>query len=118
MLRDLTPEQFRALRKQSRITPLAHREELLAPSFAQQRLWFVAQVEGGSEAYHMPIGLRLRGRLDEAALKRALDRLVARHEALRTTFVAVEGEPFQRVAPADIGFDLRRHDLTGRPGAE
>ncbi|HEV7367753.1 amino acid adenylation domain-containing protein, partial [Arenibaculum sp.] len=89
-----------------------------APSFAQQRLWFVAQVEGGSEAYHMPIGLRLRGGLDEAALKRALDRLVARHEALRTTFVAVEGEPFQRVAPADIGFDLRRHDLTGRPGAE
>ena len=56
-------------------------------SFAQQRLWFLAQMEGASEAYHMPFGLRLKGELDRAALRRALDRIVARHEALRTTFV-------------------------------
>ena len=53
-------------------------------SFAQQRLWFLAQMEGGSEAYHIPLRLRLRGELDAGALRRALDRIVARHEALRT----------------------------------
>src|SRR5262249_58483108 len=67
-------------------------------SFAQQRLWFVAQMEGGSEAYHIPFGVRLYGRLDRAALKKALDRIVARHEPLRTTFLMVEGEPRQRIA--------------------
>ena len=66
-------------------------------SFAQQRLWFLAQMEGVSEAYHIPLGLRLRGDLDRAALRRALDRIVVRHEALRTTFVLMDGEPVQRI---------------------
>ena len=63
------------------------RSDALPLSFAQQRLWFLAQMEGGSEAYHIPLTLRLQGTLDNVALKRALDRLVWRHEALRTTFV-------------------------------
>src|SRR5215831_16748724 len=52
-------------------------------SFAQERLWFLAQMEGGSEAYHMALRVRLRGLLDRGALKRALDRIVERHEGLR-----------------------------------
>ena len=67
-------------------------------SFAQQRLWFLAQMEGVSEAYHIPFGLRLRGELDEEALRRALDRIVARHEGLRTTFVQSMEKPVQRIA--------------------
>src|SRR5258706_416258 len=55
-------------------------------SFAQQRLWFLGQLDGIGSAYHLPIGLRLAGTLDAAALRGALDRIVARHEALRTTF--------------------------------
>ncbi|MGE8146099.1 amino acid adenylation domain-containing protein [Pseudomonas frederiksbergensis] len=95
------------------------REEALPLSFAQQRLWFLAQMEGGSAAYHMPAGLRLRGTLDTDALQRALDRIVARHEALRTTFVQDQGaDAFQRIAPAECGFALRQYDLRGQADAE
>ncbi|RON52260.1 hypothetical protein BK666_02495 [Pseudomonas frederiksbergensis] len=95
------------------------REEALPLSFAQQRLWFLAKMEGGSAAYHMPAGLRLRGTLDTDALQRALDRIVARHEALRTTFVQDPGaDAFQRIAPAECGFALRQYDLRGQADAE
>ena len=82
-------------------------------SFAQQRLWFLAQFEGMSAAYHIPGGLRLKGALDRRVLIRALDRIVARHEALRTTFVVIDGDAAQRIAAADIGFALAEHDLCG-----
>ncbi|MCH7345375.1 amino acid adenylation domain-containing protein [Pelomonas sp. CA6] len=84
-------------------------------SFAQQRLWFIAQLgEAASQAYHMTGGLRLRGRVDEAALRAALDRIVQRHEALRTHFERVEGQVLQCVAP-QAGFSLASHDLRGTP---
>ena len=54
---------------------------------------------------------RLSGPLDREALRRALDRVVARHEALRTTFTQVDGQPFQRIAAEEIGFALQRYDL-------
>ena len=57
---------------------------------------------------------RLRGELDRGALRRALDRIVARHEALRTTFELVDGEPVQRIAPVEeSAFHLVEHDLRG-----
>ncbi len=62
------------------------RGQWLPLSFAQQRLWFLAQIEEAGQAYHVPMGLHLKGELDAEALRRALDRIVARHEALRTTF--------------------------------
>ncbi|MCI0998302.1 condensation domain-containing protein, partial [Pseudomonas corrugata] len=97
----------------------ASRDEPLPLSFAQQRLWFLAQMEGASSAYHMPAGLRLRGTLDHVALQRALDRIVARHEALRTTFVQAQGEePWQCIAAADSGFALLQHDFSERIDAE
>ncbi|HYD80319.1 MAG TPA: condensation domain-containing protein, partial [Paucimonas sp.] len=111
-VRNFTPEQFRALRKQSRIEP-ASRDLPLQPSFAQQRLWFLAQMKGGSEAYHIPLALQLSGPLDRPALQAALDRLVRRHEALRTTFRTIDGDAFQHIGPADAGFALQVHDLSG-----
>src|SRR5258708_26699078 len=84
-------------------------------SFAQQRLWFLAQMEGVSEAYHIPLGLRMKGDLDSTALRAALDCMVSRHEALRTTFVFVDEQPVQRIALAEqsrfllIEHDLRQH---------
>ncbi|UGQ48158.1 non-ribosomal peptide synthetase [Massilia endophytica] len=80
------------------IAPAAAAERT-ALSFAQQRLWFLAQMDGVSGAYHIPFGLRLAGRLDAAALQQALDRIVARHESLRTCFVQADGQPAQRIAP-------------------
>ena len=88
-------------------------------SFAQQRLWFLSQMEGTSEAYHIPLSFRLRGDLQGAVLRRALDRILVRHEALRTTFALLEGEPIQRIAAAqDSRFRLIEHDLRLHDSAE
>ncbi|MEO7261301.1 MAG: amino acid adenylation domain-containing protein [Jatrophihabitantaceae bacterium] len=95
----------------------ANRARPLVPSFAQQRLWFLAQLEGGSEAYHVVEAFSLDGPLNRAALAGALDALTARHEALRTRLVSVGGEPVQLVDPAGVGFALRVEDLSGRADA-
>ncbi|MBW4717938.1 non-ribosomal peptide synthetase [Saccharothrix obliqua] len=68
-------------------------------SFGQQRLWFLEKFSPGGAVYNVPLGLRLRGPLDRAALRHALDGVVARHAALRTTFPDSGGEPVQLVAP-------------------
>ncbi|WP_244443499.1 condensation domain-containing protein, partial [Bradyrhizobium sp. Ai1a-2] len=87
-------------------------------SFAQQRLWFLAQLNAGGTTYHMPLALRLWGVLDHAAWQRSLDRVLARHEALRSIFVASEGEPWVEVLPPDVGLPLLQHDLRDRVDAE
>jgi amino acid adenylation domain-containing protein len=82
-------------------------------SFAQQRLWFIDQFDAAaSVAYHVPSALRLSGVLDRAALKAALDRIVARHEVLRTTFVELAGQPVQKIAASKAGFALAERDLS------
>nr|UXB95008.1 non ribosomal peptide synthetase [Pseudomonas syringae] len=100
------------------ILPVA-RDQDWPLSFGQQRLWFLARMEGASAAYHMPASLSLRGALDSVALQRALEQLVARHEGLRTTFIqGADQQPLQRISPADNGFSLQLHDLQGMPDAE
>ncbi|WP_457663362.1 amino acid adenylation domain-containing protein [Sinorhizobium medicae] len=94
------------------------RHEPLVLSFAQQRLWFLAQLDEGSTNYHIPLTLRLRGGLDRTAWQRSLDRFFARHEALRSVFVAPEGKPRVEVLPPDAGLPVLEHDLRGRPDAE
>jgi non-ribosomal peptide synthetase component F/aryl carrier-like protein len=69
-------------------------------SFAQQRLWFMHQMNPESAAYNTSIPVRLQGRLDVAAFARAVDEVVRRHEVLRTTFPNREGEPVQLINPA------------------
>ncbi|HEX4955907.1 MAG TPA: condensation domain-containing protein, partial [Thermoanaerobaculia bacterium] len=81
--------------------PLVRREGQgpLPLSFAQERLWFLAQLEPSSSWYHVPLVATLRGRLDVAAWRRALTGLAERHEGLRTRFPAREGRPEQEILP-------------------
>nr|WP_229766326.1 non-ribosomal peptide synthetase [Burkholderia pseudomallei] len=90
--------------------PLTPRDGRIALSLAQQRLWFLTQLEGVSEAYHMSGAVRLDGPLNREVLQRALNRIVMRHEALRTCFAREEGEPIQVIQPhADL--TVSYHDL-------
>ncbi|HEX2191398.1 MAG TPA: amino acid adenylation domain-containing protein, partial [Longimicrobiaceae bacterium] len=83
-------------------------------SFAQQRLWFIHQLDPGSAAYNMPYPVRLRGRLEVGAMRRALAETVRRHEALRTVFSTAGGEPVQTVRPP-APVPLPVADLAGLP---
>ncbi|PHM36581.1 non-ribosomal peptide synthetase [Xenorhabdus innexi] len=98
---------------------VADRSQPLPLSFAQQRLWFLTQIDqAASLAYHIPVALRLNGQLNHQALSQALNKLVARHESLRTRFVPVAGHPHQHIDPADTGFMLSCHDLRLLPAEE
>ncbi|MEM7356112.1 MAG: amino acid adenylation domain-containing protein, partial [Acidobacteriota bacterium] len=86
-------------------------------SFAQQRLWFIDQLQPGSWAYNMPSALRFDRVLDPAVLAAAFGELVRRHESLRTSFPSVAGEPTQRIAsPAPVLLPVV--DLEGLPEAD
>ncbi|PSB55843.1 non-ribosomal peptide synthetase, partial [Chamaesiphon polymorphus] len=72
----------------------------LALSFAQERLWFLNQLEGSSATYNMPAAVRISGSLDINALQQALTEIVCRHQVLRTSFHTVDGHPVQVIHPA------------------
>src|SRR6267143_668427 len=86
-------------------------------SFAQQRLWFIDQLEPGSPAYHIATSLRLMGNLNVHALERAMQSVVDRHEVLRTRFPAVDGTPIQLIEPAQR-IEVPLVDVTQLPEAE
>jgi len=86
-------------------------------SYAQERLWFLDQLEPGSSLYNIPLALRLTGELAVSALAHALGRIVLRHEALRTRFAALDGSPVQFVAEL-TGLALPVADLAALSAAE
>jgi len=92
----------------------ADRSGPLPASFAQQRLWFLDRLQPGSPAYNMPTAVRLDGRLDIEALRRALAEVVRRHEILRTTFADDGGVPRQVIADS-LELPLPVEDLSGLP---
>ncbi|MEE8585008.1 MAG: amino acid adenylation domain-containing protein, partial [Acidobacteriota bacterium] len=83
-------------------------------SFAQQRLWFLDRLEPGNPLYNIPAAFSLQGRLDLPALQAALDKLLRRHEALRTRFEERQGRPVQRIDPPST-FPLPQVDLQRLP---
>ena len=97
--------------------PPAPRDRPLPLSAAQRRLWFLDDLTSGGTEYNTGAGLRLSGPLDTGALRRALATLAARHDALRTTFVTVDGHGVQRIAGQGT-VPLDHADLGGWPAAE
>ncbi len=93
------------------------RQDELPQSLAQNRLWITWQLDPQSSAYTIPGGLRLRGELDEDAVRLSFQHLIQRHEALRTRFYERNGQAFQRV-DANVAFDLQVIDLSDLPAAE
>jgi acyl carrier protein len=91
--------------------------EGLALSYAQQRLWFIDRLEGGSSHYHIPVAMRVRGELDREAFARALKTIVDRHESLRTVFREVDGEVYQ-IVREEVDLGLEAWDLSGLAAAE
>ncbi|MHC5747805.1 MAG: amino acid adenylation domain-containing protein, partial [Nostoc sp.] len=75
------------------------RDTNLPLSFAQQRLWFLNQLEPNSTAYNCPLAVRLTGMLHVPALEQSLNEIVQRHEALRTTFTSINGQAIQVITP-------------------
>ncbi|HEV2845186.1 MAG TPA: amino acid adenylation domain-containing protein, partial [Thermoanaerobaculia bacterium] len=86
----------------------------LPPSFSQERLWFLDQLQPGSAAYNVPGGVRLRGALNADALRRSLTEVVRRHEVLRTVFAVRAGRPVQ-VVRDDLRPGLPLADLSALP---
>ncbi len=93
------------------------RAAALRLSFAQERLWFLDQLEPGSAFYNVPSGLRIKGPLDAGALERALREIIRRHEVLRTTFTSVEGRPTQ-IIHETIDFPFPIDSVGPVPSAE
>ena len=108
-------EQYRGEGQEKRVRGIVRLERGAQPlplSFAQQRLWFLDQLEPGRTAYNVPLVMRLKGALDVEKLRWALDGIVARHETLRTVFrVGVDGEPEQVVLPESCAM-LRFEDVS------
>ncbi|HEV2704407.1 MAG TPA: condensation domain-containing protein, partial [Pyrinomonadaceae bacterium] len=86
--------------------------EALPLSFAQQRLWFLDQLEPESAAYNLPAAIRLTGQLDLSALEQTLNEIIRRHEILRTTFTQVDGDVVQVIHPA-ASLKMPLDDLSG-----
>ena len=89
----------------------AQRERRLPLSSAQLRLWLLEQIDAGvQDAYHISGALEFRGRLDEEALRRSLDALMARHDVLRATVMEIDGQAVQHIPP-ELRFAWRTEDL-------
>ena len=94
------------------LIPVQDRSHPLPLSFAQQRLWFIEQLDPGSPLFNVPMAVRLEGPLKVDLLERALREVVRRHEVLRTTFHEDASGPVQVVAPEPV-LTLERRELTG-----
>ncbi|HEU4537949.1 MAG TPA: condensation domain-containing protein, partial [Polyangiaceae bacterium] len=93
------------------------RGQALALSFAQQRLWFLSQLEPESPEYNVTLPVRVTGELSPTLLEQSLVALAQRHETLRTTYAAIDGKPAQRIAP-DGAPGFQTIDLSALPAAE
>lgn len=113
----LTPELLDEIgRRKSEILANLGIGDQRALSFAQERFWFLHQLNSDSAAYNIPFSCRIRGRLDLDALGRSVAESVRRHEVLRTSYPAIDGIPSARVAPSS-SWHWTSHDISSLPEA-
>jgi amino acid adenylation domain-containing protein len=123
----LSPEKRRLLLKllknqgvdisQLPILPRDPGTSVLPLSYAQDRLWFLDQLDPGTAVYNIPVGLRFKGQLDVTALRDSLSEIVRRHEVLRTRFAMFEGKPCH-IIEAAVSMELPVVDLSALPESE
>ena len=126
-IEDLSPQQRELLalllaRKKretarSQIAPVSRTSNRFPLSFAQQRLWFLSQLQQDSAVYNVAGGVRMEGRLSVEALERALNEIVLRHESLRTVIRQIDSEPVQIITNPQV-FYLPKFDLRSVPEAQ
>jgi hypothetical protein len=97
-----------------RIVPRPRKTNKLQASFAQQRLWFIDQMDGASPQYNMPAAMRVCGRFDEDIAEHSLRSLIRRHRALHPKFINGEDAPLQQIQTS-FDFHLTRIDLSEVP---
>lgn len=95
----------------------ADRSQRIPLSFAQERLWFLMMYDSSSVAYNMPNALRLSGTFEPAALEVSIERLIARHESLRTIFPLVDGDPVQEILAAPSYYSLPIRNVSHLAGS-
>ncbi|WP_371763340.1 amino acid adenylation domain-containing protein, partial [Massilia sp.] len=96
--------------RRARIVPARDTGQRLPLSYAQQRLWLLDRMGGGSAHYNMPVALAVKGYFDRERAREVLARVIARHEPLRTVFADAGDEPWQVIRDG-AGFTLVQHDL-------
>src|SRR5436853_951730 len=102
LFQQLQAKREREQRSQTPICRQSRETPVFPLSFAQQRLWFLDQLQPHSPVYNIPTAVGLTGPFAVAALAQSLNAIVARHEVLRTTFAMVNGQPAQIIAPSQI----------------
>ncbi|NIA28582.1 MAG: non-ribosomal peptide synthetase, partial [Actinobacteria bacterium] len=102
---------------ESKIIPARRETNRFPLSYAQQRMWFLEQLEPGTPLYNNPAAVLLKGKLDIAAMQKTLDEMSLRHEVLRTTFVSEKGKPVQIIHP-ELKLTLEQLDLSDLPPEE
>ena len=115
--RELLKKKLKDRRKQISSTPIISKVSLQEDegyplSFTQQQLWVLDQIDGGSRHYHIPVALELRGELDVAVLQRVFDRIVQRHEVLRTCYYTGEDEQTYQMVQSVSGVPLTLMDIS------
>ncbi|MEC9375345.1 MAG: non-ribosomal peptide synthase/polyketide synthase, partial [Pseudomonadota bacterium] len=103
---------YRETSKHSTIKKLP-RNEIIPLSFAQQRLWFLDELSPGNPMYNVPWVMKLEGSININALQSALDKLISRHESLRTIFPNIDGEPIQKILP-NMPVKILTEDMRGK----
>ncbi|WP_375341428.1 amino acid adenylation domain-containing protein [Lyngbya sp. CCY1209] len=114
---DLVAQIQTQITRTARAIEATDRPDTIPLSFTQQRLWFLAQLEPESTAYHLSAVYRLRGSLNQTALEKSFNHIVARHETLRTALISRGGQPVQVISP-NLTLPLETVDLRDQSETE